>query len=144
MPTNCSNMRWKLILRLGYNFVEYVFIHWHVKYISSKRNSSSCDCLSYSRTALKPGSVSDRPVRSSSLGACLCARFAQPCCNPVSFTTRVHKGLRIPFGLQVFSNRKHVLNERLLLTFFEKFLCPHFCVASDQRRQVQRDHVGCK
>ena len=64
-----------------------VFIHWHVKYISSKRNSSSCDCWSYSRTVLKPGSVSNRPVRSSSLGACLCARFAQPCCNPVSLCT---------------------------------------------------------
>ena len=38
-----------------------VFIHWHVKYISSKQNSSSCDCWSYSTTVLNPGSMSNRP-----------------------------------------------------------------------------------
>ena len=44
-----------------------VFIHWHVNYISPKQNSSSCDCWSYSRTVLNPGSLSSRPLDRQSL-----------------------------------------------------------------------------
>ena len=120
---------------MGQTWIECDYGAWRVQF-----KYPACDCWSYSRTVLNPGSMSNRLARSSYSGACLCERLAQLCYPGASImyrpASRSHdKGLiKDNFGaicnqcdhIGLVSNPKHVLNGCLLLTFFEQFLRPHF------------------
>ena len=81
-----------------------VFIHWHVKYISSKQNSSSCDCWCYCPvlTVLNPGSMSNRsatwPAVATRAPVCVhgsrsCA--ATPCHHPRGIVSQLVSEYRV-------------------------------------------------
>ena len=96
------------------------------------------DCVHGSRscavTPCHPRGIVSQLVSEYRVAACVAVPLPGCLYNVQTSQSYSRQGVKNNFGancnqcdhIGLVSNRKHVPNGRLLLTFFEQFLCPHF------------------